>query len=150
MASAHWLHPWLETHLRRNVGLSNPWLWERTWTQLSATPCMNGFTSKLVCKAGRCACFIRLCRASASCLPGEAWCRCPLRRPGCLLLVYWLRMHQGAFSCPAEMCTPLLTTHRGSLQNSKSLWRCFLSFFCFSLQYRIWVTNISALNLALN
>lgn len=98
--SSHGLHPCLETRLRRNIGLSNLLDWETTWTKVSVTACENSFTSSLVCKGGWCLCLIRFCCPSASRLPGEAWSRCSLRRPGCPFLVYCLRMYQGAFNCP--------------------------------------------------
>lgn len=70
--SACWLHPWRETHLRRNMGLSNLLDWERTWMQVSVTACVSSFTSRLACKGGWWPCLIRSCCPSASCqMPSE-------------------------------------------------------------------------------
>lgn len=147
--SARWLHPWLETHLRRNMGLSNLLDWERTWMQVSVTACVSSFTSRLACKGGWWPCLIRFCCPSASCLPGEAWSRCPLRRPGWLFLVYWLRMCQGSLQLPSRDVYTSLDYIQWLTLGLKITPMMFAFPFSFPLQYKIWMTAISALNLAL-
>lgn len=139
--SACWLHPWLETHLRRNMGLSNLLDWERTWMQVSVTACVSSFTSRLACKGGAWPCLIRSYCPSASCqMPSE---KTRLAVPGLL-----------AQDAPRE---PSAAQQR-CLHVSWLEWLTlglkitpvmFALLFSFPLQYKTWMTSISALNLAL-
>lgn len=129
-------------HLRRNMGLSDCLNKEGEPTFLGALTALGASQWH----NEQCPCLIRFCHPSARCLPWEPQSRCPLRRPDCPFLIQLLE-NQG----PS-------TTQQRRLYHS---WQCsdirtqnqsvdgFHSFLPFLLQCRIWMTTISALNLAL-